>query len=87
MVVVYSNYIKSVDLFLSFSCTPHIALTMDQFVLCKIQISPYFGHHASLPYSVAGLIYTFLYINSLKITKHNLNIRVGSVYVYNIVDG
>ena len=31
--------IKSIDIFLSLSCTSHIALTMDLSVLCKIPIS------------------------------------------------
>ena len=39
--------IKSVDLFLSLSCTPHIALTMDLSVRCKIPISLSFKHHAN----------------------------------------
>ena len=46
--------IKSVDLFLSLSCTPHIALTMDPFVFRKIHITHFCRHHASLPYSIAG---------------------------------
>ena len=39
--------------FLYLSCTPHIALTEDRSVLCKIQISLSFRHNASLPYSIA----------------------------------
>ena len=45
--------IKSIDHFLSMSCTPHIALNMDLSVLCKIPISP-LRHHVSLSYSIAG---------------------------------
>ena len=48
--------IKSVDIFLSFSCTPHIALTIDLSVLHKIPISLSFRHHTSLPCSIAGLV-------------------------------
>ena len=47
--------VKSVDLFISLSCTPHIALTTDLSDLRKIPISLFFRHHASLPYSIAGL--------------------------------
>ena len=50
-----SMNIKSIDLFLSLSCTSHIALTMDLSVLHKIPISLSFRHHASLSYCIAGL--------------------------------
>ena len=42
--------IKSMDVFMSLSCTPHIALTMDLSVLCKITISPSIICHACIQY-------------------------------------
>ena len=47
---------KSLHFLLSVSCTPHIALTMDLSVLRKIPISLSFKRHASLRYSIAGLV-------------------------------
>ena len=47
---------KSLALFLSLSCTPHIALIMDLSTLHKISISLSFRHHASIPYTIADFM-------------------------------
>ena len=47
--------IKSINRFLSLSCTPHIALSVDLFDHCEILISLSFTHNVLLPYSIAGL--------------------------------
>ena len=46
--------IKSIDIFLPSSCTPHIVLTMDLTMPRKIPISLSFKHHASLLCSIDG---------------------------------
>ena len=63
--------IKSVDIFLSLSCTTHIALTMDLPALHKIPISFSFRHCASLPYSIASLTY-LLKTAHFGISRNNL---------------